>query len=81
MNQLKNEHTIFIWPEGVIPNTNLKKLNMNMIIYLLILLKKTILLFLGINDDNLIDGEKNIIILYLLLIIKLMFYLNIIKIN
>ena len=38
------ENTIFIWPEGVVPNINLEQLSMNIAIYLKIF-SKTILLF------------------------------------
>ena len=53
-----NEHTIFIWPEGVIPNTNLKKLNIEYDYLFANSFKENHTIILGVNDDNLIDGEK-----------------------
>ena len=50
-NPIENEETIFIWPEGVIPNINLNHLNLNMTIYLKNHFSEKHTIILGINDE------------------------------
>ena len=53
-----NESTIFIWPEGVIPNINLKKLNEEYNYLFEKSFSKNQFVILGINDDDIVDGKK-----------------------
>ena len=58
-----NENTIFIWPEGVIPNINLEDLKNNYNIFLKTHFQTSILLFLGLMMMKSKMELRNIIIL------------------
>ena len=53
-----NENTIFIWPEGVIPNINLRSLKKKYGFLFQKSFTKNHFIILGINDEENIDGKK-----------------------
>ena len=58
-NPKKNNKTIFIWPEGIIPNMNLKKLKNEFNYIFKNSFSNYHNIILGINDDEILDNKKH----------------------
>ena len=57
-NPNPNQNTIFVWPEGIIPNINLKLLEKEYNYLFKEFFTKNHFIVLGINDDKITDGEQ-----------------------